>query len=145
MAEPGRGRPRLFGEEGRQRRVAAALPQQDAGRVAKDVVVVGVRRGRRRRRTGVGHQDSKWFTHARDDGAAQRLRIRAGGSLGDAYTKFRGRGLPLGPAARVAPGAGNLPTGWSALHSARARLAPRLKTNSARRSRAAPLNGRRLP
>ena len=64
------------GEEGRQRRVAAALAQQDAGRVTKDVVVVV--------RTGVGHQDSKGFTHARDDGGAQRLRIRAGGSLDDA-------------------------------------------------------------
>ena len=76
MAEPGRGGPGVRGEAGRQRRVAAALAQQDAGRVAKDVVVVV--------RTGVGHQDSKGFTHARDDGGAQRLRIRAGGSLDDA-------------------------------------------------------------
>ena len=120
MAEPGRAGPRVRGEEGRQRRVAAALPQQDAGRVAKDVVVVGVRRGRRRRRTGVGHQDSKGFTHARDDGGAQRLRIRAGGSLDDAWAPFRGRGLPLGPAACVAPGAPDLSTGCWALQSARA-------------------------
>ena len=120
MAELGSGGPRGLGEEGRYRSVAAALSQQDAGRVADRVVVVGVRRVRRRRRTGVGHQDSKGFTHARDDGGAQRLRIRAGGSLDDAWAPFRGRGLPLGPAACVAPGAPDLSTGCWALQSARA-------------------------